>query len=295
MSAGDIAAALGGYRSGSGFICRCPVPSHGRGRGDKRPSLSIRDGDIRLLVTCYAGCDRLAVLNELRHSGLLAARIADAAVLPRRVARPPEPEPAPDAEALAIWHAARGLSNTLGERYLLHHRGLVGPFPASIRFISALRYTPSGIMLPALVAPVSRPDHKIIAVQSTYLHPSDGAKARVTQPRWTTGRLGTCAVRLASAGEVLGMAEGLETALAAMELSGVPCWASLGAQRLAKIAVPNVVRKIIIFADADGAGKSAAARASSRYAQEGKRVQLRFPPDGCKDWNDALLSQRRAA
>ena len=187
------------------------------------------------------------------------------------------------------------MSNTLGEHYLRHHRGLAGPFPASIRFISALRHPPSGIMLPGIIAAVSRPDRKIIAVQSTYLQPSDGAKARVTPPRWTTGRLGTCAVRLASAGEVLGIAEGLETALAAMELSGVPCWASLGGQRLDKITVPSVVRKIIIFADADDAGRSAAASASSRYAQGGKRVELRFPPDGCKDWNDALLSQRRAA
>jgi putative DNA primase/helicase len=59
--------------------------------------------------------------------------------------------------------------------------------------------------------------------------------------------------------------------------------------------VPTVVRKIVIFADADGAGRSAAARATSHYAHEGKRVEVRLPPDGCKDWNDALLSQRRAA
>jgi hypothetical protein len=28
--AADIARALGGWRSGKGYICRCPVPSHGK-------------------------------------------------------------------------------------------------------------------------------------------------------------------------------------------------------------------------------------------------------------------------
>ena len=291
MSAGEIASALGGHRSGPGFLCHCPVPSHGRGKGDKRPSLFIRDGDTRLLVTCFAGCDRRAVLDELGHRGLLAERIADARAVLTRRARPPEPEPAPNPKALGLWRAARPLECTLGEQYLRRHRGLRGPFPPSLRFLQWA----GGVALPAIVAAVSRPDRKIIAVQCSYLQPSDGAKARVPEPRMTTGRLGTGAVRLASAGEVLGIAEGLETALAAMELSGVPCWASLGAQRLDKITVPSVVREIVIFADADETGRPCAARASSRYAREGKRVELRFPPDGCKDWNDALLSQRRAA
>lgn len=70
-SAANIARALGGHRNGEGFLVRCPVPSHGQGRGDRRPSLSIRDGDDRLLVRCFAGCDPRDVLAELRRRGLL--------------------------------------------------------------------------------------------------------------------------------------------------------------------------------------------------------------------------------
>jgi RecA-family ATPase len=70
MSAAEIARALGGKRNGAGFLCRCPVPSHGQGRGDRTPSLSIADGDKGLVVKCHAGCDPLDVLAELRRRGL---------------------------------------------------------------------------------------------------------------------------------------------------------------------------------------------------------------------------------
>ncbi len=44
MTAADIARALpGSTRNGNGWLCRCPVPDHGRGRGDRSPSLSVCD------------------------------------------------------------------------------------------------------------------------------------------------------------------------------------------------------------------------------------------------------------
>src|SRR5262249_24221195 len=70
-----IAATLGGRRArhlpdGSYLTC-CPMPNHGKGRGDHDPSLRVSNGQTRLLVHCYAGCDRLHILDELRRRGLL--------------------------------------------------------------------------------------------------------------------------------------------------------------------------------------------------------------------------------
>lgn len=46
-------------------MASCPVPTHGKGRGDLKPSLSVRaDGD-RLLVKCHAGCDTISVLKAI--------------------------------------------------------------------------------------------------------------------------------------------------------------------------------------------------------------------------------------
>jgi hypothetical protein len=67
-----IAKALNGRpANGGGFSCHCPVPNHGRRRGDLNPSLLIRDGDFPLRLHCLAGCDRGAVLDELKRRGLL--------------------------------------------------------------------------------------------------------------------------------------------------------------------------------------------------------------------------------
>ena len=74
-TARDIAFALAGRRAqrlpDGDYLVPCPVPSHGKGRGDRNPSLRLADGEVRLLVRCYAGCDRRAVLDELRRRGLL--------------------------------------------------------------------------------------------------------------------------------------------------------------------------------------------------------------------------------
>jgi hypothetical protein len=49
-------------RSGDGFKARCPNPGHGIGRGDRNPSLGIKEGeDGRVLMTCFADCD----INEV--------------------------------------------------------------------------------------------------------------------------------------------------------------------------------------------------------------------------------------
>ena len=71
----DIARALGGRRSGKRYICRCPVSSHGRGRGYRNPSLSICDGDRGLMVNCFAGCDPRDVLGVLRERGLIGSKV----------------------------------------------------------------------------------------------------------------------------------------------------------------------------------------------------------------------------
>ncbi len=145
--------------------------------------------------------------------------------------------------------------------------------------------------MPATVAAVQRPDGKIVAVQTTLLTTS-GTKAPVSSPRITTGALGAGAVRLAKADLVLGIGEGVETALAAMQLTGVPCWACLGAGRMHRVAVPANVGELHIFADNDEPGRAAADRTA--HANRHRRILLRYPPEACKDWNDALRARSGA-
>ncbi|MGA7244915.1 MAG: hypothetical protein WBX19_17130, partial [Terracidiphilus sp.] len=66
VDAQAIAKLLGGRREGAGYLCHCPVKGHGKGRGDRRPSLGVSDGDKALVVHCFAGCASTAVLAALR-------------------------------------------------------------------------------------------------------------------------------------------------------------------------------------------------------------------------------------
>jgi putative DNA primase/helicase len=140
------------------------------------------------------------------------------------------------------------------------------------------------IALPAMIAGLQAPDRRVIAAQVTFLDPRGHRKAQGATPRKTIGRMYDGAVRLAAAGEVLGLAEGIETALAAMQLTGIPCWACLGSQRMARVSIPDCVRELHIFADADKPGRLAAEQTAKAHPH--RRVIVRFPTDGYGDYAD---------
>ena len=99
------------------------------------------------------------------------------------------------------------------------------------------------------------------------------------------------AVHLGPAGFVLGIAEGIETGLSAMELFGVPVWCSLSASRLDRLWLPSESLEIHLFGDRGGPGVEAVEHAVKAYQAQGRRVVVRFPPERFGDWNDVLRSE----
>jgi len=72
MDTETIAKALGNAKQVNGqWVCSCPVPGHGRGNGDKNPSLSITESDGRVLFHCHGGCDQRDVFDAVRARDLL--------------------------------------------------------------------------------------------------------------------------------------------------------------------------------------------------------------------------------
>ena len=73
----DLAARLHATREDAGWKASCPVTGHGRGRGDRTPSLSLFDGKmldnghIPASWKCWAGCDWEAVRDALTAAGHL--------------------------------------------------------------------------------------------------------------------------------------------------------------------------------------------------------------------------------
>ena len=88
--------------------------------------------------------------------------------------------------------------------------------------------------------------------------------------------------------KVLGLAEGIESALAATRLTGIPCWATLGAERFGRVKVPPDVRRLVLFLDNDRGGTRAEqlAKAAPQFAD--LAIEAEYPPRPGADWNDVL-------
>jgi putative DNA primase/helicase len=144
----------------------------------------------------------------------------------------------------------------------------------------------------ALLAPVRDIGGDLVTMHVTYLE--HGRKLGPLEPRKLlsplTGRTG-CAVRLMPAGEALGIAEGVETALSAAAIDDVPVWAALNAPLLARFEPPPGVMALRVYADRDEAGLMAALRLLERL-QGRIRVEIRTPQAPAKDWNDVLVARR---
>lgn len=147
----------------------------------------------------------------------------------------------------------------------------------------------------AMVAPVTDREGAFRTVHITYL--DRGAKAKVQAPRKIMpGHVTGCAVALYPPAEVMGVAEGIETAIAAKLLHNMPVHAALNAGMMAKWNWPQVAREVHIFADNDTnyAGQAAAYQLAHRLAVKGLRAVIRLPEQP-GDWNDVLLATRAVA
>jgi putative DNA primase/helicase len=198
-----------------------------------------------------------------------------------------------------LWVSSKSVeANDPAGRYLLRRAGL-SSYPSSLRTAYNVRYQsdcPS--FHPAMIAMVTGPDGAPSILHRTYLT-VDGHKAPVIAPR----RLmpGTfakgAAIRLARAGEALGIAEGIETALSASALFGVPCWAAVSAGMLTAWQPPSEAKRIIIFGDNDAGygGQAAAYALASRLRSDERAVEVRIPADVGADWNDVHQLQLNLA
>lgn len=280
VRAKDIVEKLGGIWRGTHGECRCPA------HDDGSPSLSVRLGDTAILFHCFAGCTTIEVLKALQRR-----KLHDRAAVSM-----PEASPKRDMSALALrlWKASQPIAGTLAEEYLLA-RGLSGPFPKSLRFNPATIHGsgPSKRTMPAMIAAVEN-DLGVVAVQRTFLDPDNVLHNPMSKPKVSLGLLGTAAIRLAPATDELGFAEGIEDALSAMEWFGTPTWALGGVERLAFVAIPAGVRRIIVYGDRGRAADQLLAKARNYLTANGRELVSRVPAHH-DDWNDAWKAYQASA
>jgi hypothetical protein len=142
-----------------------------------------------------------------------------------------------------------------------------------------------------------------VTLHVTYLRPDGRGKASVPAPKKILGvpvKGATCGGSIRLYGPragVLGVAEGIESALSLHLLKKIPVWASFCAHNLARIELPAGIRNVYIGMDLDasGEGEGAARKLAARLAQRGRRPQIHFvKPEGAApcDLNDELRRKR---
>ncbi|WP_430386418.1 DUF7146 domain-containing protein [Blastomonas fulva] len=271
----------GTWRQNKGMCC-CPA------HDDRTPSLSVTLGRKAILFHCFAGCSNEEVIAALDRQGVRSCDLFDSS---GAVAADPQEKRAFNSNARRLWHSATAIPGSPAEVYLAQ-RGILRASD-QLRYLERTPLGPRGAVqyLPAMLAAVTT-DIGIIAVHRTFLDTVSGKLAGFERPKRALGSLGCGAVRLApAAAGRLGLAEGIESALSAMQLFGVPCWATLGNERFGLVAIPESVRELHLFIDNDAGGELAERRALKAYSAPGRVIQPRASASAGFDWNDELKAR----
>lgn len=310
-----VARSRNGRRYGSGWLCTCPA------HDDRTPSLSVASGrDGRLLVKCHAGCEAADILAALRREGVLGERGQRVLSMPGRNVSARKAVPNPDPGEVADLQRRVGLAadlfngtvdirGTPGERYLVEHRGItITSDPATddylfdrLRFDPACRFRDDDriIEAPAIIAAVTGSSGCLRGVWRIRL---DGFAQKIERKGLGDCRGGTVRLFPAVDEDHVAIAEGVEDALAFMQMTGIPTWAACSTGGMKGAVLPQRFSRVTIVADADPPrqrpngtwsepGIEAATALGNRLSAEGRKVRVLKPPAGFKDANAALAGE----
>jgi putative DNA primase/helicase len=241
-------------------------------------------GDGVSLVMKLKGWDFKTAAREIEQA---------ADVIPVGDSRKPLSDAKKTEKLRSVWSESKPLQEGDEVMRYLAGRGLsVSQLPDSIRLHPALPYFDGETFVgkfPAMMARIVGADGSGLTLHRTYLQ--DGRKAPVVSAKklMPGKEISGGAIRLAPASRRLGIAEGIETALAASELFGLPVWSCISAHGIESFVPPEGVDMVVIFADNDATftGHRAAYAAAFRLKQQGIAVEVRIP-ERVGDWLDDL-------
>lgn len=129
----------------------------------------------------------------------------------------------------------------------------------------------------AMLAIFTLPDSTAVCVHRTYLDDEyqklDIKKPKKLTPVLNGGKLAGGAIRLFPVGETLGIAEGIENALAASGEMKIPVWAAVSSTLMESFEPPRGVKTVVVIGDNDKnfAGQKAAYKLANRIVIKYKR------------------------
>ncbi|MCB5195517.1 toprim domain-containing protein [Deefgea salmonis] len=229
------------------------------------------------------------------------------------------------AQRQALFDSGVALSSSNMAGLYLLNRGLAGRYlptqaDSPLRHIAALDYwhesNGSSKRLkttPALIAKIQKPNGALAGLHRIYLEPKghklvlhdETGKALASKKLQLAhdGALSGAACRLHPIGDDgrLALTEGIETALAVHQLTGLAVWSCINVAMLKTVVLPDSVREVVIYGDNDlpdhkgkNAGKEAAYILAARLVGEGRTVKVMLPPEAGTDWLDVLNDDNAA-
>ena len=201
-----------------------------------------------------------------------------------------------------IFESAHPLHRQSPVGQYLVHRGLgaLKKQPLALR-MATLPYFEDGIehgQFPVMLGAVTAPNGMLLGLHRTYIS-NIGRKAPVPCPKKlsrTSGLLAGASIKLFEPTIVngkftLGVAEGIETALACYLASGIPTWSCVSAPGIKSFQWPAGLQSLVIFGDNDasGVGQSAARDLAGRAAAAGLECRVLIPPTVGNDWLDEYV------
>ncbi|TXL75633.1 virulence-associated protein E [Vineibacter terrae] len=276
-TAHTITAALGGRWHGRYGMVRCV--SH----DDRSPSLMLSDGESALLVRCFAGCDPIDILAELRRRNQLDEAEQRTADAQRSTLWDDRSEAI--ARGVQIFGEAHGPLHVV--QAYLRSRGL-GRLPPDCVDIRFHTQCPRGRdRLPAMVALMRDAiTNEPTGVHRTYLRPDGSGKADVQPAKMMLGRSAGAVVKLTPDEDVtlgLGLSEGIEDGLAIINSGWRPIWACMSTGSMRTFPVLGGIEALTLFRDADAPGRDAAEAAAARWRDAGRAAAI-VAPAGVKDF-----------
>ncbi len=189
------------------------------------------------------------------------------------------------------WKASKRITAEDDSGIYLASRNLEIPQGCVLRHIQRLKVSGEGVgHLAAMIALVRRPDGEPHTIHRTYL--KDGKKAEISSPRrlMPGDTPHGCYIELFPPAEEMGVAEGIETALAVHRDFGIPCWSLISADGLKAFTPPIIVKRLRIFGDHDlkFAGQAAAFALAHRLAVRNDHITctVEIPEKSGTDWAD---------
>jgi putative DNA primase/helicase len=197
-------------------------------------------------------------------------------------------------EVARILDACQPLAGSLGEVYL-RSRGLSDPGSPDLLFNADLTDYEAKRGWPGMVA-IVRDDAGAPTggIHRTFLLDDGSGKAPAGKKMLDPVAGGSVRLAPLSGDGHLGIAEGIETALSAQAVFGIPTWAALSADGLRRWQWPAGINRITIFADSGDAGMQAAAMLADRLNAADIPNTIVGPLHG-DDFNDDLRQGATAA